>query len=264
MRATAATNGKASSLQSSSDRSRYFLEFSLPFELMALIEDGAPIGGRSDGFFHCVKWLKDLTWPLDDIIALLGRYPEGIAAKYAAGNRVAAEARRAYGKPDHAPVEVDDIATREAKAKPKLILTSEEFTRGFVPPDYLWDGILLRGFVYALTARTGDGKTAVMLLLSAAVARGGMFAGREVAQGSVLYFAGENPDDCRMRWIAMAEHLDFDADTIDVHFIPGTFDIAKLEARIRQEVAAIDGVVLVIVDTSPAYFKAMPKTIMCR
>ena len=52
----------------------------------------------------------------------------------------------------------------------------------------------------------------------------------------------------------MAEHLSFDADFIPVYFIPGTFEIAKLEARIRREVEAIGGVVLVIVDTSPAYF----------
>ena len=124
-----------------------------------------------------------------------------------------------------------------------------------MPPDYLWDGILLRGFVYSFTARTGDGKTAVMLALAAAIARGKDFAGHEVAKGTVLYFAGENPDDIRMRWIAMAQHLNFDADTIDVHFIPRTFDIAELEARIRQEVAAIGGVILIVVDTSPAYFR---------
>ena len=63
-------------------------------------------------------------------------------------------------KPDDKP---DDAPTQQAKAAPKLILSSEEFTRGFVPPDYLWDGILLRGFVYSLGARTGDSKTAVRL-----------------------------------------------------------------------------------------------------
>ncbi len=158
-----------------------------------------------------------------------------------------ATASQVIDKPDDAP-------TQQAMAAPKLILSSEEFTRGFVPPDYLWDGILLRGFVYSFTARTGDGKTAVMLALAAAIARGKDFAGREVTQGTVLYFAGENSDDVRMRWIAMAQHLNFDADTIDAHFISGTFDIAKLELRIRQEVAAIGGVILVIIDTSPAYF----------
>ncbi len=230
-----------------------FLELSLPPDLMQLVRDGVPKGDRSDQFFHAVKWLKELKWSLGDIIALLRKHPNGIANKYAAGNRVAAEARRAYGKPDsHKP---DDTPTQQAKGAPKLLLSSEEFTRNFVPPDYLWDGILLRGFVYSFTAKTGDGKTAIALSLTAAIARGKDFAGHEVAPGTVLYFAGENPDDVRMRWIAMAEHFNFDADTIGVHFISGTFDIQKLEAKIRQEVAAIGGVVLVVIDTSPAYFQ---------
>ena len=59
------------------------------------------MGDRSDQFFHAVKWLKDLQWSLDDIIALLNKYPDGIASKYVASNRVAAEALRAYGKPDN-------------------------------------------------------------------------------------------------------------------------------------------------------------------
>jgi AAA domain/Primase C terminal 2 (PriCT-2) len=133
-------------------------------------------------------------------------------------------------------------------------LSSAEFVKDFTPPDYLWDGALLRGFVYSLTANTGHGKTAVMLSLTYSVASGTDFAGREVTQGRVLYFAGENPDDVRMRWIAMAEHLGFDADSIAVNFIPGTFDISKLEKSIRAKVAEVGGVVLVIIDTSPAYF----------
>ncbi len=229
-----------------------FLEASLPTELLELVHDGVPVGDRSDQFFHVVQWLKDCDWSLADIVALLNTYPDGIASKYAADNRVAAEALRAFGKPNRPKpdntthqAKPDDASTQQAKAVPKLILSSEEFTRDFVPPDYLWDGILLRGFVYSLTARTGDGKTAIMLALTAAIARVKLFtshdimrgkadfSGRYVESGRVLYFAGENPDDIRMRWIAMAEHLNFDADAIDVHFIAGTFNIKKLEARIR-------------------------------
>jgi hypothetical protein len=44
-----------------------------------------------------------------------------------------------------------------------LIQSSVEFTRNFVPPDYLIDGILQRRFCYSLTAKTGTGKTAIML-----------------------------------------------------------------------------------------------------
>jgi hypothetical protein len=167
-----------------------FLEASLPHELLDLVREGVPVGDRSDGFFRVVRWLKDLQWSRGEIIGLLNNYPDGIAAKYVETDRVAAEAIRAYGKPDKPkPVDQDDAATQQAKAAPRLILSSEQFTRDFVPPDYLWDGVLLRGFTYALTARTGDGKTAVALALAAAVARVNFFTSEQVDRGKAN-FAG--------------------------------------------------------------------------
>jgi hypothetical protein len=46
------------------------------------------------------------------------------------------------------------------------ILSKAEFTMGFVPPDYLVDGIFQRRFIYALTGQTGHAKTAVALHLA--------------------------------------------------------------------------------------------------
>ena len=52
------------------------------------------------------------------------------------------------------------------------ILSSEEFTRGFVPPDNLWTGSCCAAFIYSLGARTGDSKTAVLIVDAAAIASG--------------------------------------------------------------------------------------------
>jgi AAA domain len=135
-----------------------------------------------------------------------------------------------------------------------LILSSGQFVAGFIPPDYLLDGILLCGYVYSFTANTGHGKTAVALLLTALVALGQALAGRDVVKGRVLYFAGENPTDVRMRWIGMAEKFGFDADAIDVCFIDGVYDIKMIEKRIHDEIEERGGVILIVIDTSPAYF----------
>jgi AAA domain-containing protein len=140
-------------------------------------------------------------------------------------------------------------------AEPKLIQSSSDFVKGFVPPDYLIDGILQRRFFYTLTARTGAGKTALALLMAAFTALGRAIGNIEVTKGRVLYFAGENPDDVRMRWIAMAQNCDFDVDTIPVGFIPGTFKISQLAGRIAQEIEDRGEVAFVIVDTSAAYFE---------
>jgi len=136
-----------------------------------------------------------------------------------------------------------------------LILSSAEFVADFIPPDYVIEGILQRRFLYCLTGRTGAGKTALMLLLVAHVAEGRAIGDRAVERGRVLYFAGENADDVRMRWIAMAQQMGFDIETIDVHFIAGTFKFSQMLDRIRTEVGRIGDVSLIIIDTSAAYFE---------
>ena len=81
----------------------------------------------------------------------------------------------------------------------KLALSSAEFVAGFTPPDYLVVGWLQRRFVYSLTAATGDGKTAVALLITLLISKGFKLGKLDFKCGRVLYFAGENPDDVRMR-----------------------------------------------------------------
>lgn len=135
------------------------------------------------------------------------------------------------------------------------IVSSAELVRGFVPPDYHIDGVAQKGFLYSTTAMSGTGKTAILLLVSALTALGMPLDGREVRQGRVVYFAGENPDDVTMRWIAMAHHMPFDVETIDVHFIKGTFSIPAMFEKIEADVKALGGTDLVVIDTSAAYFQ---------
>src|SRR5215204_2670174 len=82
-----------------------------------------------------------------------------------------------------------------------FILTAKQFIDGFIPPHYQIDGIMQRGYLYALTARTNHGKTAIAMYIAQCVARGVAMHGRAVEQGSVLFLAGENPDDIRARFL---------------------------------------------------------------
>lgn len=135
------------------------------------------------------------------------------------------------------------------------IISSGDLVRGFVPPDYHIDGIVQSGFVYSVTASSGTGKTAILLLLTALTAQGHELGNREVRKGRAIYFAGENPDDVTMRWIAQAHHLGFNPESIDVHFVPGVFSIPALFEEVSKAVAEIGGASLIIVDTSAAYFQ---------
>jgi hypothetical protein len=145
-------------------------------------------------------------------------------------------------------------AATNSAPKP-LLLSSAEFIRSFGPPDYLIDGLLQRQFFYSLTGKTGAGKTAIALLFAALIALGRTIDGREFCKGRVLYLAGENPIDVQMRWIAMAQQLEFDWNEIDVHFSPGVFQISEMEQHITEEVEKLGGVSFVIIDTSAAYFE---------
>ncbi|MBK1793542.1 AAA family ATPase [Devosia sp. WQ 349] len=144
-------------------------------------------------------------------------------------------------------------ATAPSPTWPGLI-HSGEMVRRFTPPDYAFDGIIQAGFLYGLTASTGTGKTAILLALAALKARGLPLGDRDVPQGRVVYFAGENPDDVTMRWIGAAHHTGFDTDTIDVHFVPGVFDITKMFDHVSAEVQRVGGAAMVVIDTSAAYF----------
>ena len=138
---------------------------------------------------------------------------------------------------------------------PRLTWSSAEFVAGFVPPDYLVVGWLQRRFVYSLTAATGDGKTAIALLLTLAVSQGSKLGKLEVKHGRVLYFAGENPDDIRMRWMAATQQQALTPENINnVYFVPGVFKFTEIGERIHEEMEARE-LALVVVDTSAAYFE---------
>jgi hypothetical protein len=135
----------------------------------------------------------------------------------------------------------------------KLIQTSTEFVAGFVSPDYLIDGIIIRGFLYSLTANTGGGKTAEALLFAAHVDKGKPIGAREIAKGRVLYFAGENSTDVRMRWLATTHQFALEPEDFDVRFVDGGGKLSGVVPRIRREVGT-DEYSLIIIDTSAAYF----------
>jgi hypothetical protein len=163
---------------------------------------------------------------------------------------VPAAAERRAREPQPEPPPIDPIT---GKPLP-IFLSSAQFVAGFVPPDYLVDGIVQCGFLYSLTARTNHGKTSVCMYVAQSVARSAAMHYREVKGGTVLFFAGENPDDIRMRFLTLADVYGFDPDKIKIRFKPGIINIHEMFDQISAEADTIDDLVLVIVDTAAAYF----------
>lgn len=136
-----------------------------------------------------------------------------------------------------------------------LLQSSAQFLKGFVPPNYLIDHVIQQHYLYALTARTGHGKTAIAMLMGQAVARGTAFHGQPCKQGNVLFLAGENPQDIRARFLMLAHYEKFDAYNVPFYFVDGVIDIAAKMPVIKAEAEKIGDLALVIVDTAAAYFR---------
>jgi hypothetical protein len=96
----------------------------------------------------------------------------------------------------------------------------------------------------------------VVLLIALLCALGLNLGNREVDKTRVLFFAGENPDDIRARWIKLCEDMNLDPDAVDAFFLPGSPPIAneEIRRRINEESKSKGPFGLVIIDTSAAYF----------
>ena len=135
-----------------------------------------------------------------------------------------------------------------------IVLTDAQFMAGFKPPDYTVDWVIQKSYLYALTARTGHGKTAVAMLMMTSIVRGMPFHGKGTEFGGVLYFAGENSNDIRARYQLYADTLGFEIGKVPAFFIDGVLDINVNIQRIREEAAKIHNLSLIIIDTKQAYF----------
>jgi hypothetical protein len=161
----------------------------------------------------------------------------------------------------HTSEQFDDLITRAKPWKPteqpngNLIQSNAEFIKRFVPPDYLFDGIIQRRFLYALTAPTNAGKTAVGLRLAVHVITGWPLVKLTVEQGKVLFLAGENPDDVRMRWIKQCEDLGIGWAVENMFWIAGRLSISQMRQRIDQETEKHGPFSLIVIDSAAAFFE---------
>ncbi|OAI30981.1 hypothetical protein A1351_06740 [Methylosinus sp. R-45379] len=144
----------------------------------------------------------------------------------------------------------------EETGPPISFRTAGVFVREYVPLKYVIEPMLRSASLYALTAKTGAGKTAFNVVAALAVATGRAdILGREVAQGRVAYLACENPDDIRMRLTIAAWLLNIDIEALGD-------EIMILEVRAKPEAVHAELVrlakqkpfALVIVDTLAAFF----------
>jgi hypothetical protein len=156
---------------------------------------------------------------------------------------------------EFARLEAELATGRPSIAKGPIMQPLRHRLENFKLPEYLWDGILIKRFCYSLTAQTGAGKTAVAIRIAFNTARGEKLSGRDVERGTVVYLAGENPDDVDMRWHGICHAEAISPNDLDIHTIAGAGNIMQHAEQIKQTCQA-DNIrpALIIVDTAAAYF----------
>lgn len=163
----------------------------------------------------------------------------------------------------NAPPE-DGVPPVGAEAKPgkrnsnePLLIDAMEWMHDARSQEWVLDGIVQRGCLYAVTAITNHGKTAIGLTLAMSVAAGRKFAGREIARGKVLLLCGENPDGFRTRMRATIDALGLELSDVAgmVMVLPHALPLADCAEQIVEEARKGAGdYAMVLVDTSVSYY----------
>ena len=138
-----------------------------------------------------------------------------------------------------------------------LLIDAATWLDQATPMEWVVDGIIQRGQLYACTAITNHGKTAIGLLMALCVATGTVFAGRDIVPGKVMILCGENPDGFRTRLHATLDHMGLEREDIinRVVVLPQALPLAGCAEQILAEARQQEGdYSMVLVDTSISYY----------
>ena len=134
------------------------------------------------------------------------------------------------------------------------LLPARDFMARMRPPSYLVDGVLQRGMLHTIMGLTGHGKTTAALLIAACIVTGEPFCGLEVRKGSVLFLAGENPDNVRTQWHALCAYLRIPPDIEGMYWHEGSFALSAPTEPLMADAAATPDLRLIIGDTLQGFF----------
>ena len=139
----------------------------------------------------------------------------------------------------------------------KVIHSASEFMAQAKAPRFIWERVIQRNLIYSATAKWGHGKTALMLTMAVHIALGREFSKLKVEQSKVLYLAGENPDDIRLRVISICNLYNFKTEDLDgwLYFSEKAFAInhKEISDHVSSQAREHGEFGLIIVDTGVAH-----------
>ena len=168
-----------------------------------------------------------------------------------------AEAQKAAFRSATAPANVVAIRGGIASIPSGPVCCSvDSFLADTEAPVWVVGGIIQSNYVYAVTAPTNHGKTAVTLVMALCVAAGIAFAGLPVTRGNVLILCGENQDGFRLRMLATMNSLGITLDDVRgrIWVLAQSTGLCYLLEQIKKDAEAMGELTMVLVDTSVAFF----------
>lgn len=137
-----------------------------------------------------------------------------------------------------------------------VCVSIEAFLKDGDAPVWMVAGIIQSNYLYALTAPTNHGKTAVSLVMALCVAAGIPFAGRLTQRARVLILCGENIDGFQLRMRATMTSLGITLDDLIgwMFVLPQASGLAFLLEQIKKDAEAMGELGFVLVDTSVSFF----------
>lgn len=130
-----------------------------------------------------------------------------------------------------------------------------EFVAAFEPPHYVFEPVLARGHLVALTAHPNGGKSTISLQIALAAAGYISLPGMEATPGRVLYLIGENDHNLRGQFLAACQQHNLvpSATRERIDFLPQRLTLADNVATLMKLADERGGYSLIIVDTRIAY-----------
>jgi len=125
--------------------------------------------------------------------------------------------------------------------------------------------MLQRRFIYALTGQTGHGKTAIALLLfrqSRRLTQTPRSQATRSRKGAASIWLVKTPTIYGCASLGPTPCLRLDGSADRASYIPGVFNIGQMHDRRVTETRKLEGVDIVIVDTSAAYFLGADENVL--
>ncbi len=154
-------------------------------------------------------------------------------------------------KPAQTPSRAADTTNEVSTAKPTIKFHTITEILDLPDPEFLIDGLLVRGSFAVLYGPPRVGKSFLALSLAGAVATGNSWHGRYVKGGPVVYVAAEGFGGLKLRVAALLNHEGYDADA-PCKFLDRPIDLMNLQeviAFVTEIQNTIGKPALIIIDT---------------